>query len=208
MGFSRHGRFYVALLVGVVLAAVLPGSNGQRIIIGADALSAVYLALMLRFAGAITPDLLRSRAADADEGVPVILLIALAVIAMSLAAVFLTFSAASKANLTEVSLALAGLPLGWAMLQTLMAFHYAHVFYGPRGKGGKAGGLKFEGTAEPGVWDFLYYAFTVGMTAQVSDTIVTTTAMRRVTLGHAVLSFLYNTVILALAVNAAVSLHG
>jgi uncharacterized membrane protein len=66
--------------------------------------------------------------------------------------------------------------------------------------------MKFDNTPQPGIWDFLYFSFTVGMTAQVSDTVVTSGSVRRMVLGHAVLSFFYNTVILALAVNAAASL--
>ena len=60
------------------------------------------------------------------------------------------------------------------------------------------------GDVEPGSWDFLYYSFVVGMTAQVSDVQVLSTAMRRVTLAHGVVSFFYNTVLLALAVNVAI----
>ena len=62
-----------------------------------------------------------------------------------------------------------GAPLGWFMLHTMMAFHYAYLFYSePPGKEG-GGGLVFPDTKEPGAADFLYYSFVVGMTAQVSD---------------------------------------
>jgi uncharacterized membrane protein len=64
----------------------------------------------------------------------------------------------------------------------------------------------FPGGAEPGPWDFLYYAFVVGMTAQVSDVQVFDTKMRRATLGHGVVSFFFNTVLIAMAVNAVVAL--
>lgn len=60
----------------------------------------------------------------------------------------------------------------------------------------------------PGGYDFLYFAFVVGMTAQTSDVAVTTTAMRRVTLLHSIVSFFFNTVLVAAAVNAAVQLAG
>jgi Protein of unknown function (DUF1345) len=56
---------------------------------------------------------------------------------------------------------------------------------------------------EPAIWDFLYYSFVVGMTAQVSDVQVSTTRMRRLTLAHGIASFFFNTVLLALAVNVA-----
>lgn len=65
--------------------------------------------------------------------------------------------------------------------------------------------MSFPGTPAPDFSDFIYYAFVVGMTAQVSDVQVTSRRMRRLTLGHGVLSFLFNTVLLALAVNIAAS---
>ncbi len=79
-----------------------------------------------------------------------------------------------------------------------------HLFYRPEA-GQSAGGLAFPETETPSAWDFLYMSFVVGMTAQVSDVVTTATPMRRMVLAHSVASFFYNTVILALAVNAAVT---
>ena len=70
---------------------------------------------------------------------------------------------------------------------------------------GKTQALKFPGTGEPGSWDFLYFSFVVGMTAQVSDVQVLTTQMRRATLKHSIVSFFFNTVLIAMAVNAVVA---
>src|SRR5438309_1419820 len=66
---------------------------------------------------------------------------------------------------------------------------------------GAAGGLAFPGEANPDYWDFLYFSFVVGMTCQVSDVEVTGRVMRRLTLGHGIIAFLFNTVILALSIN-------
>ena len=101
----------------------------------------------------------------------------------------------------KIIVALAAVPLGWAVVQTLAAFRYAHLHYAAPGRPQ----LTFPGTKAPAPWDVLYFAFTIGMTAQVSDVTTTSAAMRRVVLFHAVGSFFYNTVILALAVNAAVT---
>lgn len=127
-------------------------------------------------------------------------------------------------------LALAAVPLGWITLHTVMSLHYAGIFYRAADGGdappapsepaasvpapadlashpGDRGGLDFAGDSpDPGPWDFLYYGFTIGMTAQTSDTAVTTTEMRRLTLVHGVMSFFYNAVIVALAVNAGMAL--
>ena len=103
---------------------------------------------------------------------------------------------------------MASIPLGWLTLHTVASFHYANLFYALDAGGGEAGGLDFPGTPEPGPWDFLYFSFVIGMTAQVSDVAVRTTPLRRAALAHGVAAFFYNAVILALAVNAAISQAG
>ena len=101
-----------------------------------------------------------------------------------------------------------GAPLGWFVLHTVMAFHYAdlHYFDDPGTPTMTNGDLDFPGKGDPGPWDFLYFSFVVGMTCQVSDVQVKTTVMRRAVLGHGVVSFFFNTVFIAMAVNAAVAM--
>jgi uncharacterized membrane protein len=114
-----------------------------------------------------------------------------------------------KPDVTELVLALASAPLGWFMLHTIAALNYAQVYYGKSNfsrTDQKTGGLKFPGSDEPNIWAFIYYSFTVGMTAQVSDVMVVSTRMRLMTLTQAVIAFFFNTILLALAVNVAVTL--
>lgn len=68
------------------------------------------------------------------------------------------------------------------------------------------GGLDFPGTPEPRGSDFVYFAFVIGMTAQTSDVQITTQRMRSINIVHAIVSFFFNTVLVAAAVNAAVAL--
>ena len=132
-------------------------------------------------------------------------LITLAAIVLSLGSIFSLLNAPGARDELQLALSLVSVPLGWVTLHTVMALHYAHLFYDVHpSRRAAAEGLQFPATAEPGLWDFLYYAFVVGMTAQVSDVQVLDTRMRRVTLAHGVVSFFFNTVILALAVNVAV----
>jgi uncharacterized membrane protein len=95
--------------------------------------------------------------------------------------------------------------LSWGFAHLLFAIHYAHAFYddSPTAEDPEAvsGGLKFPGEKNPDYWDFLYFSFVVGMTCQVSDVQVIGRIMRRLTLSHGVISFLFNTVILALSIN-------
>ena len=92
----------------------------------------------------------------------------------------------------------------WALLHTVYSFRYAHAFYGDSGEPGvqkDAGGLIFPGDQPPNYFDFAYFSFVVGMTCQVSDVQITSRRMRRITLVHSVLSFGFNTLILALLIN-------
>jgi uncharacterized membrane protein len=209
---SRHARFYVALAVGLaalpILAAAGIDSWALRIVLAGNGFFLVYLALTALFAGRATAEHLRATAAADDEGLPLIFLLAATAVALSIGAIFLLLRVAGEAESRGGVLAVAGVPLGWLTLHTVVAFHYARLYYAPAPGGGDLGGLDFPGTPEPGPWEFLYFAFVIGMTAQVSDVAVRTTRLRRATLAHGAFSFFYNAVILALAVNAALIYAG
>jgi uncharacterized membrane protein len=92
--------------------------------------------------------------------------------------------------------------LSWGMVHTAFALHYAHDFY--RGK--KPGGLQFpsgDKHAEADYWDFVYFSFVIGMTAQVSDVGITDKIIRRTATVHGIISFVFNTALIALMVNIA-----
>ena len=92
--------------------------------------------------------------------------------------------------------------VSWCLVHTVFTLRYAHVYYGAgQIHGTHHGGLEFPGDHPPDYTDFAYYAFVVGMTAQVSDVQVTSRRLRRLTLLHGVISFAFNTVILALTIN-------
>ncbi|MEZ5832947.1 MAG: DUF1345 domain-containing protein [Dongiaceae bacterium] len=205
----HHGRFYLAAVAGVA-AWLLAAWKTWPLppLIGGDVFCVIYLVLMARFTLRITPKGLRRRAGVEDEGMPVIVLLALAAIVFSLIAIFSLLNSDRAPGATELSFAIASIPLGWLMLHTVAAFHYAHLFYANADDehARDARSLIFPTTTEPGAWDFLYFSFVIGMTAQVSDVAVQTTDMRRRVLFHSIVSFFYNTVLLALAVNVAATL--
>jgi uncharacterized membrane protein len=92
----------------------------------------------------------------------------------------------------------------WMLVHTVFGLRYAHAFYGDSDQPGvhqHAGGLIFPGDRPPDYFDFAYFSFVVGMTCQVSDVQITSRRMRRVTLIHSILSFGFNTIILALLIN-------
>ena len=205
--FEHHKRFYTAAALGLLVWTLTRMFNlPVHLAVAGDTFFGVYLLSMLGMAHRATPSEMRTRAAVKDEGITLIVLMTLAAIGLSVGSIFALLNEPGKPDTSRLVLSVTSVPLGWTMLHTVMAFHYGHLFYGrhPSEKGTDAGGLGFPDTQEPGSWDFLYYSFVVGMTAQVSDVQVLSTAMRRVTLAHGVVSFFYNTVLLALAVNVAI----
>jgi uncharacterized membrane protein len=92
--------------------------------------------------------------------------------------------------------------LSWTFIHMMFALHYAHEFYGE--DEGPAGGLAFPGGDErPDYWDFVYFAFVIGMTSQVSDVAVTSREIRRTVTAHGIVSFVFNVALLALTINIA-----
>ena len=177
------------------------------LVLAGDGFFAVYLALTAEFAAGATLAVLRERASFVDEGLALIVLITLAAIAISLASIFSLLGEEDLPEGLRIVLAIASVSLGWVTLHTVLAFRYAHGYYKNVNAGGDgrrdAGGLTFPDTEEPGTSDFLYYAFVIGMTAQVSDVQVVSSGMRKLTLAHGIASFFFNTVLLALAINLA-----
>ena len=99
------------------------------------------------------------------------------------------------------SLCLFAVVIAWFLTHTAYTLRYAHLYYQDDDSG--IGGLEFPGKDPPSALDFAYFSFTLGMCFQVSDVPVTSSSIRRAVLGHALLSFLFNTAILALALNLA-----
>ena len=206
LAVKRHMRFLVAFVLGLtiwVVASVTPGDRAMQALMAVNGFFVVYLVLMAHLSLTTSVQDLRRHAEADDEGSALILLLAVGAVLVSLTAIFAVLNR-SNGSLVQSGFALLAAPLGWALIHVLAAYRYAHLYYAAD----PDEGLVFPGdeTPNPGVVDFMYVAFTIGMTAQVSDVQVTTPAIRRVVLLHGVGSFLYNTVILALAVNAGLAL--
>jgi len=102
----------------------------------------------------------------------------------------------------HLTLTIGALTSSWLLIQTVFAFHYAHRYYaGPHHLPPATSALLFPGGREPDYLDFAYYAFVVGMTSQVSDVAVASRSLRRLTLIHGVLAFMFNIAVLALSIN-------
>jgi uncharacterized membrane protein len=104
----------------------------------------------------------------------------------------------------EVTLSLIAIVCSWFLTHTMFALHYATCYYHSDSLNqdtGYSGGLDFPGEDLPDYWDFMYFSFTLGMTAQTSDVSIPSLFMRRLALGHGMIAFLFYVVILASSVN-------
>nr|WP_210320344.1 DUF1345 domain-containing protein [Pseudaminobacter soli] len=178
--------------------------------LSANAFFLVYLVLTGIRIPRLTATYLRANAPAEDEPASVLFAVTLAAVAIAVASLFVLVNAQPKPGAADLFVALSSVALGWLTIHTMASIHYAHLYWRPTGAERKksAGGLAFPGEGAPNGYDFLYFGFIIGMTAQTSDTGVTSTQMRKATLLHSLVSYLFNTVLVAAAVNVVVSLGG
>jgi uncharacterized membrane protein len=203
----HHRRFLLAALVAFAVWWPLGRLTPElRLIMTGDIFFLVYLVLILHLTVVTSPDQLRQRARTEDEGIVLISILTVVAVGLSLFSIFIVLNKGDGPEFGELALALASLPLGWLTLHTMAAQHYANIYYSQEKEAGRGDrkGLEFPGDSEPVIWDFLYFSFVIGMTAQTSDIQITAPEMRRPVLAHSIASFFFNTVIVAVAVNAAV----
>lgn len=205
------GRLSAAVAIGVVASVLLSSHTWElRALaawdIGGLVLSSLAWLVVIRASAAKTARM----AAQEDPGRTVvwILVIIASLVSMFSAGYVLRISktTALDEERTLVALSLLAVALSWILTHTSYTLRYAHLYYRDDEEG--VGGLIFPGKGEPRYFDFAYFAFTIGMCFQVSDVVVEGSQLRATVLGHALLSFVYNTTILALALNLAFGMLG
>jgi len=200
-------RLFISAAVGLAAIGLLfivcdDWRAATKLLIGWDVAVALYLVLGLEMVVRSDMSHIRSRASMQDEGAIALLLLPAAAAIASLVAIFAELASAkgSPNYGWHAALAVATIVLSWTFIHVLFALHYAHDYYG---SGNRANGLIFPGDDKPDYWDFVYFAFVVGMTFQVSDVQVSNRLIRRLVVTHGALSFVFNTAILAVSVNLA-----
>jgi uncharacterized membrane protein len=149
-------------------------------------------------------DQIRQRARTQDLSRLLIFVLTIAAACSSIFAVVVLLSAAKKGTHLGLHAALSGIAVlsAWILVHTMFTLRYAHSYYGEGGLNAKLnGGLDFPSDHNPGYLDFAYFSFVIGMTCQVSDVQITSKSLRALALVHGILSFCFNTVILALTIN-------
>lgn len=210
----RHGHFFSAAAAGLIgLAAALLFSIPLPATLVANLFFVVYSGLVLFEMPRMTPRYLHEHARSADLPVFLIFALTLLIVAVAVGSLFALMNAGQSPHHLELVFSLASVPLGWFTIQAMAAMHYAHLYWVKDDAGAEtekgvraAGGLQFPGKSAPNGLDFLYFAATVGMTAQTADTAITSSKMRRAVLLHGIVSFFFNAIIVAAAVNLAVTL--
>lgn len=212
LGFDPRSagvRLLLALVVGGLSMLLTPENVALHIrsMVGWDSSALVYLVLSWLMIVRASPEETRRRAALEDPGRRVVFAIAIG------SSIFSLFAAVgvlrelrglppTQAHLWP-ALALGAVVLSWLVTHTAFTLRYAHLYYRRKGA---THCLRFEGTDEPCDFDFAYFAFTIGMCFQVSDVVISSSRVRRQVLVHSLISFAYNTTILALALNLVTTL--
>lgn len=208
VGLNASRRLLLTMTIGL-LAFVLPQpwlSLHTRALIGWNAGSLTYLLLAWSAVAKADAEMTKVRAQLYDQSGYVIFLLVVVASSASFVAIGFIVGDAKALPLApraaHLTLSILALLLSWLLIHTLFAFHYAHEYYWrERPSNDHIRGLRFPGEKEPDYLDFVYYSFVVGMTSQVSDVAVVARHMRRVTLIHGILSFVFNITILAMSIN-------
>jgi uncharacterized membrane protein len=204
-------RLVASAVAGAAVALGLREfSWAVRALAGWNAFSLVLLVLAWWVIGKADPVETQRRAGAEDPGRTAVWVIVLVSSTISLFAATIVLRQAKRLD-PEASGALAILCLSavaasWLLTHTAFTLRYARLYYRDDAEG--VGGLEFPGPRSPDDFDFAYFAFTIGMCFQVSDVTVSSYVIRRTVLVHAIISFAYNTTILALALNLVFGLFG
>jgi uncharacterized membrane protein len=161
-----------------------------------------------------THESMRRRAQQLDEGRNAVLLLSVVAALGSLVAIVFELYNLKREPpdivALHIGLALSTIISAWSFVHVIFTEHYAHGYYRDFDKAeeGKGKGLRFPGQPHPDYLDFLYFSFTIGVANQTADTDVVSRGMRVLVLIHSVISYFFNTIILALTINIAAGMLG
>jgi uncharacterized membrane protein len=197
----RRPHFSTAAAIFVVLAATTIGAGfglARGMLIAFDVSAAIFLAGVVRMFMRSPIATIRARVATQDAGRWGVLCSSIVVTSVAVVSLAIELGAGKSGGIFEVVLAAASLVLSWLFLNTMFGLHYAHEYYMKE----KGAALAFpQGAGDPDYWDFMYFAFVLGMTFQVSDVQIVRARVRRIALVHGIIAFFFDVFILALSVN-------
>ncbi|MDP3393333.1 DUF1345 domain-containing protein [Sediminibacterium sp.] len=202
-------KVLVCILLTVVvyiILFVLKVDPKSRIILGWDTfcLCMILLSWILFFT--TTPNELCTIVENQDDGLKIIFTIVLVAVCFSLFGTLLLLNSKGESSFNKIFhtiVSLSPVLLSWILLHTTFAIRYAHLYHDHNklNTGSNVGGLDFPTKEDPDYLDFAYFSFVIGMTFQVSDVQVNSRVIRRFVLLHSLISFVFNTIIVALTIN-------
>lgn len=192
----------LVVVCGVLLAT--GARPASALLLGFDAAALLYLCMLARMFHRATAEHMARHAHCQDTGRRATLWVAVALSIVVMVALSTEMHAAKGGGVALMGMAALSIVLSWLFMNSMYALHYAHGYYGDFGQ--QHEGLDFPGTKQPDYWDFLYFAFVIGMCFQVSDVQITSHTLRRTALLHSVVAFFFNVFIIAISVNIAAGL--
>ena len=210
-------RLFISVVIGIVAYLLIPREQdgATRLLVAWNVGTLVDIALNGLMISHSNTRTMRWRAAITDDGRFVILGLAALAAFAAMGAILVEIGIAKglKGGSAFWHYGLAGLTIvsAWVFIHLSFALHYAHEFFDAHKTiEGEApqlrGGLRFPETNEPDYWDFLYFSFIIGVASQTADVEITSKQIRRTSLVHSILSFFFNSAILALTINIAAGL--
>jgi uncharacterized membrane protein len=217
-------RLFSSAIFGLLTYLLLPTTfeTTTRILFAWNLAIVAYLVLVGFMMIRATKDSMRKRAKSLDEGRYMVLILAMVAALASLVTIVLELynlkNASTGVVALHIGLSVATILTAWSFVHVIFAEHYAHGFYNLDDDFGidgddsiesqKKKGLHFPGQPWPDYLDFLYFSFTIGVANQTADTEVVSRGMRVLVLIHSIISYFFNTIILALTINIAAGMLG
>jgi uncharacterized membrane protein len=192
---------FITVFTMLMVSRVKPAS---ALLLSFDVGALLYLSMLTRMFNRASSEHMCRHALVQDTGRRGTLWIAVGLSIVVLVALSTELHAAKEGGAKAMGMAALSIVLSWLFMNSMYALHYAHGYYGDYGK--QHQGLDFPGTKQPDYWDFVYFAFVIGMCFQVSDVQITSHTLRRTALLHSVVAFFFNVFIIAISVNIAAGL--
>ena len=215
--FIGRPRLMICVIIGLAILAVMPEEwqLSTRLLLAWNGGVWIYIAAALAMMLRSNEHKMRRTALMTDESRFVVLGLTIIAAAASIVAIVAQLGSVKDMHgllrTLHVGLAAGTIVSAWAFIHVVFAQHYAHEYFIERKSEADLsedmrGGLNFAGTLKPDYTDFLYFSFVIGVAAQTADVSICSKPMRRVALVHCVLSFFFNTIVVALTINIAAGL--
>lgn len=203
---SATAKLVISAVIAIVVYLSHPLYSALQLIFCWDVFSLVLLSLIWFTFFTTSTQAIRAESQKEDGSRMVVFTVVILATILSMFAVLqMVISSAQYMHSKILSLVcgIACMIFSWSLVQTIFTSRYAHLYYAKdqEGQSSERGGLDFPGKATPDFIDFAYFAFTIGMTFQVSDVEISDRRIRRIVLLHSMLSFAFNASVISLSVN-------